>query len=81
MICYCWLLCGIVHYWVFLSGKGELLGATRRYGSLCARATQRYEELPDRGTWLRAATIRGTCLRGYHGYFGYQALRNHVLFS
>jgi hypothetical protein len=58
--------------------------ATRRYGSLYVRAARRYQELPDHGRWLRADTIRGTCLRGYHGYFAqdfaYQALRNQVLF-
>jgi hypothetical protein len=51
---------------------------------LCCENTRKrdgYETLPDIGVWLPRATIRGTCLLGYHEYFSYQAVCNEVLFS
>ncbi|KAJ7936395.1 hypothetical protein B0H13DRAFT_1853457 [Mycena leptocephala] len=60
-----------------LGATGLLRGATGAHARVLPGATRRYQTMA-RGY---EGTIRGTCLRGYHGYLGYQALCNHVLFS
>ncbi|KAJ7934667.1 hypothetical protein B0H13DRAFT_1854966 [Mycena leptocephala] len=53
-----------------LGATGLLRGATGAHARALPGATTRYQTMA-RGY---EGTIRGTCLRGYHGYLGYQAL-------